>query len=494
MPPRPNVLLITADHWPGSLLGVEGHPAIQTPTLDQFARDGVLFTQAYSPCPVCIPARRSLMTGTDPRTHGDRTYTETLPMPEAPTLAQTFRDAGYQAYAVGKLHVYPPRNRIGFDDVILEEDGRLQFGILDDYEIFLGDRGFLGQHFTHGMSNNEYWYRPWHLAEDAHVTNWAANQMSRAIRRRDPTRPGFWYLSFGHPHPPLVPLQAYLDLYRDIEIPLPTLGAWAQDQQNLPWLLKAGQGRWDHLTPVQVEGAIRAFYALCTHIDHQIRVVIGTLWEEGLMDDTIVMFTADHGDMLGQHGLWAKQLLYEGSARVPMILMGTAHDTRVGRPRRDTRLAGLQDVMPTLLDLAGIEIPGTVDGISLVGDRQHELLYGEMGEAASATRMVHDGQYKLIYYASGNRAQLFDLRADPGETDDLWDSPQPAHAEVRQGLLEALKGKLYGADREWLKEGELVGLPDRPYSRKQNRDLNHHRGTHWPVSFPPEDLQELPYK
>ena len=107
MPDRPHVLLITTDHWPAALLGVAGHPTVQTPTLNQLACNGVRFTQAYTECPVCIPARRTLMTGTPPRTHGDRVFKPNEPMPDLPTLAQTFRDAGYQAYAVGKLHVYP---------------------------------------------------------------------------------------------------------------------------------------------------------------------------------------------------------------------------------------------------------------------------------------------------------------------------------------------------------------------------------------------------
>ena len=125
---QPHILLISTDHWPASLLGVAGHTAIQTPTLDSLAQSGVRFPRTYSECPVCIPARRTLMTGTTPRTHGDRVYTDGVRMPPVPTVVQTFRDAGYQAYAVGKLHVYPQRDRIGFDDVILAEEGRLQYG------------------------------------------------------------------------------------------------------------------------------------------------------------------------------------------------------------------------------------------------------------------------------------------------------------------------------------------------------------------------------
>ena len=127
---RPHVLLISTDHWSASLLGEANHSAILTPTLDSLARSGTRFSNAYSECPVCIPARRTLMTGTSPRTHGDRVFKTTAPMPDLPTVAQTFRDAGYQAYAVGKLHVYPQRDRIGFDDVLLDEEGRPHLGLL----------------------------------------------------------------------------------------------------------------------------------------------------------------------------------------------------------------------------------------------------------------------------------------------------------------------------------------------------------------------------
>ncbi len=482
-PPRPHVLLVCTDHWPGTLFGHAGHPVIQTPTLDTLARSGVRFNRAYSECPVCIPARRTLMTGTTTATHGDRTFMVDNPMPPVPTMAQTFRDNGYQAYAVGKLHVYPQRDRIGFDDVILAEEGRPHLGAVDDYEVFLGENGHAGEGFTHGMSNNEYGQRPWHLSEAMHVTNWTTRQMARMIRRRDPTRPGFWYLSYCHPHPPLTPLQCYLDLYRDEDPGEPYLGDWAQDPDNLPYALKAVRGRFGGLSDSQVAWARRAFYALCTHIDHQLRVVIGTLREEGLADNTIVLFTADHGDMLGVHGLWAKRLYYEQSANVPMILVGRVGDDRVGHNRVDGRLVGWQDVMPTLLDLAGIEAPDTVDGISMAGNEKRAYLYGECGEDAQATRMMHDGRYKLIYYPVGNRSQLFDLEKDPEERCDRSDSPE--HAEIMRRLLDRLVEEMAGLDPAWIRNGRLTGLPDRDYTLPPNRGLSGQRGLHWPP--PPVD-------
>ena len=132
---KKNVLLITVDQWSGNYLGCAGNKEILTPSLDILAKSGIRFSNAISPTPVCIPARRELMTGVDAKVHGDRCFNESLPMPrDIPTLAQTFRDNGYQAYCVGKLHIYPQRDRCGFDDVLLNEEGRHLGGMRqDDY-------------------------------------------------------------------------------------------------------------------------------------------------------------------------------------------------------------------------------------------------------------------------------------------------------------------------------------------------------------------------
>lgn len=486
MESKPNFLVVSTDHWAASLLGVAGHPTIQTPTLDTLARNGVRFDNCYSSCPVCIPARRTLMTGTSPKTHGDRVFQSELPMPDLPTMAQTFRDAGYQANAVGKLHVYPQRDRIGFDDVILEEEGRLLYGVTDDYEIFLADKGFTGQQFDHGMGNNQYLMRPWHLPEETHATNWATQQMVRTIKRRDPTRPGFWYLSYRHPHPPLTPLQQYLDLYRMIEIDTPYLGEWVEDGENAPFALSAGYAMADKLNTTQTRLARMAFYALCTHIDHQLRVVIGTLRDEGLLDNTVIVFTSDHGDMLGNHNLWAKRLFYENSANIPMIIMGVKGDERVGYNRVEDRIVCWEDVMPTLLDLAGIDVPETVEGMSMFGDKKREWMYGEIGDDPKATRMIFDGQYKLIYYPVGNHFQLFDVVNDPNEMKTL--AGDSNYSEVLDRLTGLLITQLYGGDEDWVQDGKLVGLDNRPFIERPNRSLSSQRGGH----FPPPPAIDIP--
>lgn len=473
---QPNVLLIVCDHWAAEHLGVAGNPSILTPGLNEMAACGVRYTNAYSECPVCVPARRTLMTGMSPKSHGDRVFNDELTFPQVTTLASAFKNAGYQAQAVGKLHVNPQRDRIGFDDVILDDEGRPQFGVTDDYDIYLGDQGYPGRQFDHGMSNNQYHWRPWHLPEEHHATNWAARTMARQIKRRDPTRPGFWYLGFRHPHPPLVPPQSYLDLYRNVDVDRPYIADWAKSD-DLPFPIQALQARHTLYTDAQFLEAKRAFYALCTQIDHQIRYLIGTLRLEGILDDTIIMFTSDHGDMLGNHGMLAKRVFYESSANIPMVLMPNKDNPRVPEGGLDDRLVAFADVMPTLLDLAGIDAPETVDGMSMLGEKR-QALYGECGEDDHATRMIRTNRWKLIYYPVGNHFQLFDMVNDPHEMTDL--GSEPAHADTLKDLKAQLLKELYGSDLNWIKDGAFEGIADRDYNWAPHRSLNSQRGDGWP--------------
>jgi len=485
---QPNVLFICADHFAAEHLGVAGNTTIMTPGLDEIAHTGVRYTNAYSECPVCIPARRTMMTGMSPRSHGDRVFNDANKMPAGvTTIAQAFRDAGYQADAVGKLHVHPQRDRIGFDSVILDDESRPQWGVVDDYDTYLGDIGYAGRQNDHGMSNNQYHWRAWHLPEETHPTNWAARMMARQIKRRDPTKPAFWYLGFRAPHPPLVPPQSYLDLYRDITIDEPRSADWAEADDN-PYAVSAAQARMNLYTDEQFLGGKRAFYALCTQIDHQIRYLIGTLRLEGLLDNTIIVFTSDHGEMLGNHGMVAKRLFYESSANIPLIIRGVDGCDRLPAGTIDDQLLGQQDLMPTLLDLCGIDAPDTVDGRSVLDPNHRSHLYGEIGEDDTATRMVHDGRFKLVYYATGNVAQLFDTVDDPGEMNDLTGVAE--HSDTVDRLRALLLDEIYGSDLDWLDDGKLVGRPNRDYHWMGHRSLNSQRGDMWPPT-PVVDIAQV---
>lgn len=476
-PQRPHVLFITVDQWPGSLFGFAGNKTIETPTIDNLARSGVHFPNAYSTCPVCIPARRSIMTGASSRIHGDRVFQPSLPMPDIPTLADCLTRAGYQTSATGKLHVYPVRDRIGFEEAFIAEEGRSHLGGVDDYEIFLADKGYAGQQFMHGMSNNEYSWRPWHLDEHLHATNWITKTAATTIRRRDPTRPSFWYVSYTQPHPPVTPLSSYVDRYRGRNVGRPVESEWSRSA-DLPYALAINQKLKPTLPPEQYDDMRRAFYAQCTHIDHQIRLLIGSLREEGILDNTIIVFTSDHGDMLGDHGMYAKRYFYQGSAQIPMVIVDTAASRRLQPGSTDERLVCLEDIMPTLLTMCGIAVPNSCDGIPMTGDRKRETLYGECLEGPQASRMLTNGRHKLIWYPAGNHFQLFDLENDPSERINLCTHSeyQLVFDTLRHQLLQAL----YGNDMAWIKNGTFTGCDTPEINVPVNRDLSGQRGIHFP--------------
>lgn len=298
---------------------------------------------------------------------------------------------------MGKLHVYPQRNHIGFDDVHLLEEGRYEFGVVDDYQIWLGENGYLGQEFMHGMGNNNYLTRPWHLDERAHPTNWVTMEMMRQIKRKDPTRPAFYFCSYPFPHPPLAPLQSFLDMYREEEILEPVGDDWHDGR----YIFDAMGEQERIYSEKEKRRARRTFFAQCTHIDYSIRMLIGTLRECNLLDDTILVFLSDHGDMLFDHGMVAKRCFYEESTRVPFLLSGKPLEHLEGSLIHD--LAEMADVMPTLLDLCGVPIPETVEGRPLLAPDtpKREFVYGEVSEGNKATRMIRKGTYKLIYYPCG---------------------------------------------------------------------------------------------
>ena len=171
MPHPPNVLFIMVDQWPGALLAA---PAIPSSRRRRWTTWPAWAPAIRAPTLSVQSASRAAQRDDrhSPRGHGDRNFAPALPMPALPTLAQRFRDGGYQAYAVGKMHLYPQRDRIGFDDILLAEEGRAQLGAVDDYDMYLAEQGAAGEQYLHGMNNNDYLHRPWHLPERLHVTNW----------------------------------------------------------------------------------------------------------------------------------------------------------------------------------------------------------------------------------------------------------------------------------------------------------------------------------
>jgi arylsulfatase A-like enzyme len=307
------------------------------------------------------------------RSHGRVGYRDRVPWRYDTTLPGELAKAGYHTQGVGKMHFYPARNLCGFHNVVLH-DGYLhcersvnkRLETVDDYMPWFRERaGAAADFIDHGVECNSWVARPWNYDENLHPTNWVVTKSIEFLNRRDPGKPFFLWMSFVRPHSPLDPPQAYWDMYRDAEIPPPPVGDWAKEFPEGSVVDASGfEGRLDRRA---FERARRAYYALITHIDHQIGRFREALHEYGLLSNTLVLFTSDHGDLLGDHNLLRKALPYEGSARIPLVAYSPpAFDMGFERGSVIDRPVELRDIMPTCLEAAGAPVPQDVEGLSLL--------------------------------------------------------------------------------------------------------------------------------
>ncbi|NKB65931.1 MAG: arylsulfatase [Candidatus Latescibacteria bacterium] len=468
---QPNILFICVDQWRADCLGMAGHPVVETPHLDRLGRDGVNFTQAYSATPTCVPARAGLLTGLSPRHHGFVGYNDRVDWHYDTTLPGTLAAGGYHTQCVGKMHTHPARNLMGFHNVVLhdgylhrERSKRDDLGLVDDYTIWLRDK--LGRqeadYLDTGIGCNGYAARPWVYDEMLHPTSWVTTQGIDFLRRRDPGKPFFLMLSYHRPHPPLDPPRDYLDRYLAKDLPPVEVGDWVD------WDLKPGG--FDSPIPTdaaQRDYARRAYYAQITHIDHQLNRMIMALFESGAGDNTAIIFTSDHGEMLYQHNLMAKGTPFDGSARVPLLFRPPNNSPWKGETtgRSIDRPVELRDILPTCCDLGGIDVPVQADGNSLVPlAREHQVdwrtdLHGEHVLGPESNQWLTDGREKYIWYSQSGRQLLFDLTQDPTEMNDLSGSRPDRVQHWRSRLQEELAGREEG----FVQDGELVaGRPQSP--------------------------------
>jgi len=447
MPTQPNILLITTDQQRGDCLGLAGHPAVMTPNLDSWLAHGAYFPRAYAECPSCIAARRTLISGRTPFGHGLPGYQDCVPFEIEHTMMRELRDAGYHTFCTGKMHFTPQRKAHGFEQMILHE-GRQRFGdYCDDYEEWLRERTEVGER-SHGVDSNSWMARPYHLPEPLHVTNWTVDMAIRLLWRRDPTRPFFLWVSFLRPHAPLDPPQPYWDMYADAELPEPPVGDWCMGHAIPPPL---DPNAWQGYLPATLQRRAQiGYYACITHIDQQIGRLLEEMRRMRLASDTFMLMTSDHGEMLGDHHLWRKSYAYEGSARVPFV-MRFPPNSGWNAGNICEQVVGLQDVMPTLLDVAGVPIPDTVEGRSLLPVLRGESpawrpwLHGEHSACYSdenAVQFLTDGREKYLWFPPTGQEQLFDLIADPQERHDL--AADPAEAERVRVWREQMVAHLAG--------------------------------------------------
>lgn len=451
---KPDILLIMTDQQRGDCLSIEDHPVLLTPSMDEIGGSGVRFRRAYSTCPVCIPARRSLLSGQFPSTHGVVGYQDGQEWDPTHSLPNVLRNAGYHTYLAGRdMHQYPVRKRYGYDHMVVLNDYRRWLERRVDVDTFQPEGGMMGDYYSTGVMNNDWTARPWHLDESLHHTNWTVNESMKFLQTRDTTCPYFLTVSFLAPHPPLVPPACYMDRYLREELPAPSIGDWAIPPEH------DGKGDDPETYSVNLRGlalktARAGYYGMINHIDDQIRRLLNPI--NGVdRENTIIIFASDHGEMLGDHYRFRKTAPYEGSARIPFLISAPK---RFGLKKRlvvDEPVC-LEDIMPTLLEMIGEEpVPG-MDGRSVLplmrGEQTpwREYLHIEHSEIEREHDIGHhtltDGKEKFIWFAGAGREQFFDLREDPDELKDLIAVPESKErvALWRQRLISELKDRPEG--------------------------------------------------
>lgn len=442
---RPNIVMILTDHWRGDSLGRLGHPVAETPHLDELSAGGATFTEAYTPVPSCIAARRSLMTGQTPDTHGMLGYKDGCAWPYRHTLAGELAKVGYQTINVGKTHFHPKRLHLGYEELITPQD----------YDEWIREKtGLVRARFAHGVHANSWMGRPHHLPETQMIETWLTNEAMKRLEKRDTERPFFMTLSFNGPHPPWCPPAVYFDLFMRKDIPGPTVGAWAQrhaEEPGYPLGVNAWQGR---VPPELIHRARAAYFAYLAYIDAQIGRFIEFLGRSGLRNNLMILFTSDHGEMLGDHNLWRKTYAYDASARIPLIIQ----PPRTWDGQRNIEIdqpVGLEDVMPTLLEAAGVLIPDTVEGRSLwplldgsetewreYYQHEHSPCYAPDNAYLALTNR----EWKYVWNPITGAEQLFQRSQDRFDEHDLAQDPDyTEELELWRGrMVQELAGRTEG--------------------------------------------------
>jgi len=487
---KPNILLIMADQMTPFLTGAYGHPVVKTPNLDRLVEQGVRFDAAYTNCPLCGPARASLMTGR--YASNIRCYDNASPLScDQPSIAHYLSIEGYDTVASGKMHFIGPDQLHGFRK-------RLTTDIYPSDFVWTTTREHknrtMWKGITHaaGYATPKVGVREWSidLAYDEEVSFRALEYIRARVDTGSPWRPTethkpfFLCVSFNNPHGPFHVTQELWDLYEGEHIEIPEFPDNVEETYSSMdrWLYTFhGVDRVPLLRdPESLYALRRSYYGLVSYVDRKVGELLKTLEDTGLGDSTIIIFASDHGDMLCEKGLVQKKMFYEWSARVPLIITFPDSWPLGDIPSRVCKEpVSLVDLAPTILDMAGVGERLPLDGKSLIGllqtadegDAGEREVFSEMHTEGvfSTCFMIRRGRYKYVY-VHGEDSQLFDLEADPGEWNNLAGVPEfkDVEAELKARILDEFNpDEIEGDVRASLLRRRLI--------KKAMR----YTGTHW---------------
>ena len=440
----PNILLVMTDQHNARCLGCAGEPALRTPSIDRLAAEGVLFTSAYGNSAHCGPSRVSFLTGMYEHTHRRHRNEEEPPM-ELASLPVQLRECGYQTVTIGKGHIGVDWPRAHFDDC--------RFSFMTDalpgdplsvaYFKYLVDHGVADKFDQTGKNYFADPDEPMPISDlpvEHSLENWTGDETVRYLRERDPAKPFFAFVSFDRPHEPLILQEELAGMYDPDEIRLP---ANAEDTFETKSDLQkaAGRGELGYPCHPSTKAALRRmlarYYAIITHIDEQVGKIRAELEAQGILDDTIIVFTADHGNFAGEHGFVGKNLgFYESIHKIPYLMR---YPRGLPAGERFEGFIESVDMVPTLAELLGIAPPITVQGRSFAAAAR-----GEADWTKSATLCEHvtadyhymtmrTRDFRITVDAAGDGSELYDHRSDPGELVNVWDDRD--YSEVRARLI-----------------------------------------------------------
>ena len=434
----PNILFLLTDQQRADTIGALGNPLIRTPQLDRLVREGTSFDRAYTPSPVCVPARHALVTGRSPHRTGVADNLA-VNVPSDPSIMEVLAARGYQTHGVGKMHFVPHadwRRNWGFESRDLQEECCLD----DDYYAYLRRHGYGHVIDPHGL-RSEYYYvpQPSQLPEHLHGTTWVADRSIDFLQRRDRDRPFFLWTSFIKPHPPFESPTPWNRLYRAHEMPAPfvpentaeNLTFWNRVQNRYKYM---DGGAHRHLQRTQRA----AYYAAISFIDHHVGRILDALGAD--LDNTLVVFTSDHGELLGDFGSYGKRSMLEPSARVPLIVRQPG---RFATGQRCREPVSLVDLFPTFAATGG-ESAHVNDGREASDDlaavaqgrtsRTHVL--SQFAQREFGLYLAVERDWKYIYSAPDAKEWLFNTSTDPHETQNL--AADPTYARDLERLKEHL--------------------------------------------------------
>ncbi len=467
-----NILLIMTDQQRYDTIHSLGNKKIKTPVLDTLTKDATAFTRAYTPSPVCVPARFSTLSGKYCHNTG---CIDNDGMPDGhESIMERLAGAGYSTCGIGKMHFKFKNDgnmaMWGYDERVTSEE--VNGAKRDDFKKYLKQNGYGHVKDIHGVRSEMYYVpQPSQLPEKHHHTTWIADRSIEYIGNRNRKTPFFLMCGIIKPHPPFELPVPWNKLYRSPDMDFPFVPVGFEDMQTY-W--NRVQNRYKYKSKGrdrELERVIIAHYYGCiSMIDYNVGRVIQKLKDEGIYDDTLIIYTSDHGEMLGDFNCYGKRGFLDPVARIPLIVKypGKSAGDRITEP------VSLVDIAPTIMEFAGIEIPEDYDGCNLFDEEFERPVVSQYQKVDKALYMLVEGKYKYFYSAADNKEWLIDFEADPLEYKNLAVNCcyEEKTTEMREKLVAVIKDsefhnavekkkfKVYPRPRDYRNEDEGLLFQD----------------------------------